>query len=70
MIMGSSLGAGFVYSTKVLPWRKVFLWVPTNVKGKSRWLTHVYVRETVYREDMDFHSTYEYGNLFDVLKDD
>lgn len=55
---------------KSYPWKKWFAWRPVKVKGKRAWM------KTVYRKEipktyvtMDDWTRYEYGDMFDVLKD-
>ena len=52
------------------PWKKWFAWRPVKVKGKHTWM------KTVYRKEIpktyatyDDWTRYEYGDMFDVLKD-
>lgn len=52
------------------PWKKWFAWRPVKVKGKHVWM------KTVYRKEIpktyatyDDWTRYEYGDMFDVLKD-
>jgi hypothetical protein len=45
------------------PWKQWFAWYPVKVHGKSKWL------EKVYRRRIDWPTKYEYGNIFDLLKE-
>jgi len=51
------------------PWHKWFAWRPVKVHGKRVWLRNVYRRCINTYVDYDDWSRYEYGTLFDVLKD-
>ena len=52
------------------PWVKWFAWRPVKVHGKVKWLRQVYRREIpkTYATYDDW-TRYEYGTLFDVIKD-
>ncbi len=50
-------------------WEKWFAWRPVKIHGKRKWLTTVYRRSIISYVDMDDWLQYEYGTLFDVLKD-
>lgn len=47
------------------PWEKWFAWQPVEINGQRYWFT------TVYRRKLRTgYNLYEYGTLFDVLKDE
>lgn len=51
-------------------WEKWFAWHPVAINGKRVWGRMVYRRYCYTRIFGErFNETYEYGNLFDVLKD-
>jgi hypothetical protein len=52
------------------PWRQVFAWRPVNINGKSKWLTKVWRRRIETWSDPDDLRVYEYGTVFDVIRDD
>ena len=50
------------------PWQPVFTWRPRRINGRWYWLTTVYKRE---KNRIVWPSQgYEYGDVFDVLKDE
>ncbi len=51
------------------PWEKWFAWHPVRVHGKPVWLKTIYRRHVTTYVDFDDWSRYEYGTLFDVLRD-
>jgi hypothetical protein len=52
------------------PWEKKFAWFPVTVHSKLKWLTTVYrKRYAVSGDQRNLPPMYEYGNLFDVIKD-
>ena len=51
-------------------WEQWFAWHPVQVNGKRKWMTTVWRRVHTYRDDMNIYAGYEYGNIFDVIKDD
>lgn len=52
------------------PWHKWFAWRPVKVKGKTKWMRFVY-RKAIPKTYVTYDdwTRYEYGDLFDVLKD-
>ena len=50
------------------PWEKWFAWHPVKVHGKHIWLKTVYRRSIISYVDMDSWKRYEYGTIFDVIK--
>ena len=54
---------------EVRPWHRWFAWRPVIVHGKRVWLKFVYRRQVVNYVDMENWMYYEYGTLFDVIKD-
>ena len=51
----------------VYPWSKWYAWYPIKVNGNLLWLTHVYRRKVIYT--IKGGQGYEYGTVFDLLKD-
>lgn len=54
---------------EVMPWQQWFAWRPVKIHGKRVWLKTVYRRCINTYVDFDDWSRYEYGTVFDVLKD-
>lgn len=54
---------------EIEPWHKWFAWHPITIHGKRVWFKTVYRRCINTYVDFDDWSRYEYGTLFDVLKD-
>ena len=53
------------------PWALWFAWRPVYVRGRWQWLRYVY-RYPILKtyETINLPTRYEYGNIFDILKDD
>ena len=52
------------------PWNKWYAWYPVKVNGKYKWFKEVYRREiTVYSDQKNEPPKYEYGTIFDAIKD-
>lgn len=51
------------------PWEKWFAWHPVTIKGKRRWMKNVYRRTKLKYGDMRLYHEWEYGDMFDVLKE-
>lgn len=51
------------------PWRPWFAWRPVKVHGKQVWCKTVFRRCINTYVDHDNWKRYEYGNIFDVIKD-
>ncbi len=51
------------------PWQKWFAWHPVTIKGKSRWFKTVYRRTKLKFGDQRLIHEWEYGDMFDVLKE-
>lgn len=51
------------------PWEKWFAWYPIKVNNKIVWLKTIYRRSIFSYVDMDDWQRYEYGTLFDILKE-
>ena len=49
-------------------WEKWFAWYPVKVHNKRAWMKTVYRRVQMQREDMEIYASYEYGDIFDVIK--
>ena len=60
-----------MYKRSVSIWNRWFAWRPVYVRGQWQWLQYVY-RYPILKtyETIDLPTRYEYGNIFDVLKDD
>jgi hypothetical protein len=64
-------GTDYVAKKRIMyPWEKKFAWFPVTVHSKLKWLTTVYrKRYAVSGDQRNLPPMYEYGNLFDVIKD-
>ncbi len=51
------------------PWKAWFAWRPVKIKGKNIWMKKVYRRKINTYVDMEDWTRYEYGDMFDVLKE-
>ncbi len=51
------------------PWQKWFAWHPVTIKGKKRWMKSVYRRTKLKFGDQRLIHEWEYGDMFDVLKE-
>jgi hypothetical protein len=51
------------------PWQKWFAWRPVKIQGRRTWMTTVYRRTVDTYVDCDKWQRYEYGTIFDLLKD-
>lgn len=51
------------------PWEKWFAWHPVTIKGKRRWMKTVYRRTKLKFGDQRLNREWEYGDMFDVLKE-
>lgn len=51
------------------PWRQWFAWYPVKVHSKRVWLKTVYRRSLLTYVDMDDWQRYEYGTIFDIIKE-
>jgi len=54
---------------EVMPWQKWFAWYPVQVHGNYTWFTTVYRRCINTYVDMDDWTRYEYGTVFDIIKE-
>lgn len=54
---------------ETMPWKPWFAWRPVKIKGKRVWLKKVYRRCINTYVDMEDWNRYEYGDMFDVLKE-
>jgi hypothetical protein len=61
---------GNVYrKIEVMPWHIWFAWRPVaTVSGERIWLKKIYRRQVVWYADMNKWFHYEYGNIFDIIK--
>ncbi len=55
---------------EVGPWKEWYAWRPVKIKDKRVWLKKVYRRKINTYVDHDDWSHYEYGTVFDVLKEE
>ena len=55
---------------EVGPWKEWYAWRPVKVHGKRVWMKKVYRRSINTYVDHDDWTRYEYGNIFDVIKDE
>lgn len=51
------------------PWKKWFAWYPVKVHNERVWLKTVYRRCINTYVDMEDWERFEYGDVFDLLKD-
>ena len=58
------------FTTPKYKWEKWFAWYPVKVHSKRAWMKTVYRRVHMHREDMEIYASYEYGDIFDVIKDE
>lgn len=49
-------------------WKPWFAWRPVKINGQRIWLKTVYRRCINTYVDMDDWSRYEYGTIFDIVK--
>ena len=62
---------GTVYRKVIrLPWKKWFAWRPVKIHGRYVWFRTVYRRCINTYVDQEDWSRYEYGTVFDVLKEE
>ena len=54
---------------EVLPWKPWFAWRPVKIHGKRIWFKTVYRRCINTYVDQEDWARYEYGTIFDVIKD-
>lgn len=54
---------------EVGPWKPWFAWRPVKVKDKQVWMKKIYRRKLNTYVDHDNWARYEYGTIFDVIKD-
>jgi hypothetical protein len=50
-------------------WELWFAWYPVQVNGEFVWGKRIYRRNINTYVDMEDWSRYEYGNIFDILKE-
>ena len=55
--------------TEFGPYDKWFAWYPVKVHGQRTWLKTVYRRCINTYVDMEDWKRYEYGDVFDILKE-
>lgn len=51
------------------PWKPWFAWRPVTVNGKRVWMKKIYRRSINTYVDHDDWTRYEYGTIFDVIKE-
>ena len=52
------------------PWKKWFAWHPVKINGKRIWMKTIYRKYNWAKStDFPFGEGYDYGTIFDVLKD-
>lgn len=56
--------------TEVGPWKSWFAWRPVPLHGRRVWLKKIYRRKINTYVDHDNWARYEYGTIFDILKDE
>ncbi len=54
---------------EVSPWKPWFAWRPVKLKGRRVWFKKIYRRKINTYVDHDDWARYEYGDMFDVLKE-
>jgi hypothetical protein len=60
----------FARKIEVMPWQIWFAWRPVRtVSGERVWLKKIYRRCINTYIDMDDWTRYEYGNIFDIIKE-
>ena len=64
-----SVKAGVARKIELGPWKPWFAWRPVKLKGKRVWMKKIYRRSINTYVDMDDWTRYEYGDIFDVIKD-
>ena len=52
-----------------LSWEKWFAWYPVKIHSRRVWLKTVYRRSIHSYADLDDWQRYEYGTIFDILKE-
>ena len=55
---------------EISPWKKWFAWRPVEIHGNRIWFKTVYRRCINTYVDYDNWKRYEYGDIFDVIKDE
>lgn len=67
---GDDMGMYVPRNQEFAPWKKWFAWRPVKVNGKRVWLKKIYRRCINTYVDHDDWKRYEYGTVFDVLKNE
>lgn len=67
--MDKFINATVARKREVGPWKEWYAWRPVKVKGKRVWLKKVYRRCINTYVDHDDWKRWEYGNVFDVIKE-
>ena len=61
--------SGVYRKQTVAPWKPWFAWRPVKLKGRRVWFKKIYRRKINTYVDHDDWARYEYGDMFDVLKE-
>lgn len=61
---------GVTKTKEVSMWKPWFAWRPVTIKGKRIWLKKVYRRKTNTYVNYDDWARYEYGDIFDIIKEE
>ena len=70
MFNGDGWGTTYVPRKQIVhEWEPWFAWRPVKIHGRRVWLKPIYRRCINTYYDMDDWLKWEYGDLFDVLKD-
>lgn len=67
---GNDTGTWVPRKAEMHPWEQWYAWRPIKVNGKRVWLKKVYRRCINTYVDHDDWKRYEYGTIFDVLKNE
>ena len=59
----------YVRKIEKASWQKWFAWKPVKIQGKRVWFKFIYRRSVRMYADTDEWGYYEYGTLFDIIKD-
>lgn len=55
--------------SEAMPWEKWFAWYPVTVKGNRQWMKTVYRRRKLKVGNYNLELEWEYGDMFDVIKE-
>ena len=62
-------GHSIARKIEISSWAKWFAWRPVKINGKRVWLKQIFRRRITTYVDMDDWAHYEYGTIFDILRD-